>query len=260
MRFPRFTPRETWWSSWSSILLRTPETPCPMEDVCSSSSIESRIAIHSWWSWWFEIPVWGSHTMSIAHIFDPFFTTKPVGQGMGLGLASVYGVMQRCGGQVTAESVPGEGSTFRCRFRVADQPAVDRSPACQPPADHFVLEGKRVLLVEDNGPLRTICKSVLALMGLRVVEARDGLEAMSILKARQPVDLLMTDVAIAWELGGKAVAQCAREVLPQLPILFVSGHVGDPNLLEGLVGAVEYLPKPFTAEGLEETLRQLLGK
>ncbi|MCP5058958.1 MAG: response regulator [bacterium] len=185
-------------------------------------------------------------------IFEPFFTTKEVGQGTGLGLSTVYGIVHQTGGRIEVESVVGEGSTF-----VIDFPAAEETSAkVSEPLPGRVVSGGRetVMVVEDEDSVRKLMTRVLSAGGYRVFAASGAEEAWSGPMHNEHVDLVISDVMMRGTSGLELAARL-REERPDLPVLLVSGVPGEPNA----VGPeFAFLPKPFTRSQLLERVRELL--
>jgi two-component system cell cycle sensor histidine kinase/response regulator CckA len=183
-----------------------------------------------------------------AHLFEPFFTTKPKGRGTGLGLATVYGIVQQSGGHIKAESDPAQGTTFdiylpRSLAEVAARPD---------PVEDAVRRGiGTVLLVEDDAGVRAVASRALREGGYRVLAAAGAGEAMELAaRAPGPVDILVTDVVMPG-VNGKALAEELQRRCPSMRVLFVSGYAEDILGRHGVLEpGVEFLPKPFTPSAL----------
>lgn len=191
-------------------------------------------------------------------IFEPFFTTKGVGKGTGLGLSVVHGVVKQCGGHVTVQSRPSAGTTFTLYFPHIAAPA--QPPV--PPANLLNSRGNEtILLVEDEAEVRAVARISLELMGYHVIEAAGGDEALAKLKSTaQPIQLLITDVVMPG-MGGRQVAMAARQHIPNLPILYISGHTDDALVKSNLFDQLEtFLQKPFNPDGLGQKVRHLLDQ
>jgi CheY-like chemotaxis protein len=190
-----------------------------------------------------------------ARAFEPFFTTKPTGEGTGLGLATVYGIVTQAGGEVTLDTSPGKGATFTIRL-----PALVEA-AAEPPAPTLPLRGRgneRVLLAEDEDAVRALISTVLTERGYTVLEARDGLEALEIAgRFGASLDILLTDVVMP-QMTGVELALRLRESDPSLPVLFVSGHMGDKRPAAWPDPDVPVLRKPFTPHELVGAVRATL--
>jgi two-component system cell cycle sensor histidine kinase/response regulator CckA len=182
-----------------------------------------------------------------SHIFEPFFTTK--GQGTGLGLATVYGVIKQSGGYLSVESAPGMGATFRIYLPRASEAAV-RIEKTEPP-EKIILEHRTVLLVEDEPALRKLTRKILLEAGLTVLEAENGLQAVEIEKRTEtPIDLLLTDVIMPG-MSGWALAEALSAQRPGMKVLYMSGYPDGVIAKHGFVEAgISVLRKPFTKEEL----------
>ncbi|MBL6459614.1 response regulator, partial [Belnapia sp. T6] len=159
----------------------------------------------------------------LERVFEPFFTTKPQGQGTGLGLSQVYGFVRQSGGLVRIESAPGRGTTVRLFLPLHDRAAAAEQRSAPPPPQP-VSRGT-VLLVDDEDAVRSPAADRLRELGYRVLEARDGPEALQMLATSRP-DLLVTDVGLPHGMNGRQVAEAARERMPGLPVLFITGYAG----------------------------------
>lgn len=186
----------------------------------------------------------------IAHAFEPFFTTKPVGKGTGLGLATVYGVVTQAGGDVTIDSAPGAGARFRMLL-----PRTNELPASGPHLTSrtrmAAVQGRRVLLVEDDPAVRRGAARTLRRAGYEVLEAGSGREALTLFDDQ--IDVLATD-AVMPEMGGRELIETLRAQRPTLAVVLMSGHA--PDVLGDTIERldVEYLPKPYTPAQLAEAL------
>jgi signal transduction histidine kinase/ActR/RegA family two-component response regulator len=189
----------------------------------------------------------------LAKIFDPFFTTKEIGKGTGLGLSTAFGIVEQSDGVLTARSVPGEGATFLAYFpRIEGDLDIDQSATV---ARGHAVHRLSVLLVEDQAPLRTLLAKVLVAAGHQVVEAADGNEALALAENHR-IDLIVTDVVMPG-MNGTEVAVRVRDMVGNLPILYMSGYdqqLLDPNTLES---NVRFMPKPFTPRKLLATIQEL---
>jgi CheY-like chemotaxis protein/two-component sensor histidine kinase len=194
-----------------------------------------------------------------AHIFEPFFTTKPVGQGTGLGLSTVYGIVKQSGGYVWVYSEIDRGTAFKIYL-----PAVSGAPKTgEGERDaQAVLPGRpeRILLVEDEPNVRRIARRILERNGYTVLEASNGAEALRVLERRQePINLVLTDLVMP-EMGGRELASKLRIVSPTSRILFMSGYTEDAVLRQSVMepGAM-FLDKPFTFDTLIRKVREALA-
>jgi two-component system cell cycle sensor histidine kinase/response regulator CckA len=191
-----------------------------------------------------------------ARIFDPFFTTKAMGKGTGLGLAMVYGTMQQCGGMLEVHSQLGQGSTFDLYFPSTAEPAARRLGAATIP-DHRGNE--TVLLVEDEPALRDLAEQALRGYGYQVLAVGSGAEALELVRTRgSEIGIVITDVVMPLQ-SGPALAECIRELAPNLSILFISGHTDDAMLRHGLMSReIHFLPKPYMQRELALKVREIL--
>ncbi len=191
-----------------------------------------------------------------ARVFEPFFTTKPVGQGTGLGLATVFGIVRQSGGTILVDSAPGQGTTFRVYLpAVAAQAGEPARPSGQP-----VDRGSEtVLVVEDEELLRSFVCQALESHGYHCLEARHGVEAVEIVRDHPgQIDAILTDVVMP-SMGGRELARHVKEMNPSIPILFVSAYAGVDVIRRGLIEpGVPFLQKPFTMQALVRKLREVM--
>ncbi len=187
-------------------------------------------------------------------IFNPFFTTKEVGKGTGLGLSIVYGIIKQHNGYISVTSERGKGSTF-CVYLPIVKAKVDKPR--QPPL--FVRGGNETLLVaEDDGEVRTLIKDVLENAGYRVIEAKDGEDALSrFSENRDAVNLLISDVVMP-KKNGKEVYMAIKKIKP-MKVLFISGHTADVVIDKGVYGKTfNYVSKPVSPSDLLKKVREIL--
>jgi PAS domain S-box-containing protein len=191
-------------------------------------------------------------------VFEPFFTTKGAGEGTGLGLASVYGIVRQSGGAVDVTTAPGKGSTFTVLLPQVSA-AVGVEPA--PLGDGELRGTETVLLVEDEPQVRIVVERMLSSLGYDVMSAGSAAEALSVLdgSTRQP-DLLLSDVVMRGPSGRELYERLAAR-LPSLRVLFISGHTDDTVLRHGVEHSeVAFLQKPFTRIALARRLREVLDR
>jgi two-component system, cell cycle sensor histidine kinase and response regulator CckA len=187
-------------------------------------------------------------------IFEPFFTTKDKGKGTGLGLSTVFGIVEQTGGSIYVYSELGRGSAFKVYLpRVDDVPAATSVKA---PAQ-LARGAETVLLVEDQDQLRTVIISVLTRSGYRVLEGRDGYEALRICEQHVgPIELLLTDVVMP-QMNGRQLAERVVTMRPGIKVLYMSGYT-DGILVGQLSCAAAFLQKPFTGAVLTRKVRETL--
>jgi CheY-like chemotaxis protein len=187
----------------------------------------------------------------LARAFEPFFTTKGAGKGTGLGLAMVYGFAHQSGGEVRIDSTEGEGTTVTLWLPIAEEEAgVGELRA----ADHAVLAGARLLLVEDEAPLRALVERLCREAGMEVSAVADADAALALLRYGVPVDLLLSDIRMPGRLDGHALAAEARALRPGLPAVLMTGF--DDSAAGDVV--VPQLRKPFTRRELLDALAAAL--
>lgn len=191
---------------------------------------------------------------------EPFFTTKPIGQGTGLGLSQVYGVVRESGGTLAIDSAVGKGTTVRLTLpRACESTWVPstRPHAHESPAASGEEASVRVLVVDDDRLVRRFMTESLRTLGYQVTEASEGNAAVELLH-RQAFDVLIVDFAMPG-INGAEVARIARDLQPELRILIVSGYA-DSNALRAAVGDAPQLRKPFDMAELQAAMKELLIK
>jgi CheY-like chemotaxis protein len=192
-------------------------------------------------------------------IFEPFFTTKEQGKGTGLGLATVYGIVQQSGGHIEVKSEIGRGTSFRVYFPRMDGPAEPLAVAVAPAP---VGRGTEViLLVEDDEAVRALAFEILSGLGYCVLSAADGFEALR-LQAWQhrPIQLLITDVVMP-RMNGPELAKRLLTRVPGMAVLFISGYAPDRIVQQNILhqhGTI--LQKPFSPDALARKAREVLDR
>ncbi len=194
-----------------------------------------------------------------AHLFEPFFTTKEVGKGTGLGLATCYGIVKECGGNIGVYSVPGSGTTMKVYLPLVAEEAA--RPADAPATPTLTPGAATVLVAEDETSVRRILVDTLRGQGYTVLEAAHGEEALACIAAHDgPVDLLVTD-ALMPRMRGTQLAEQLRAAHPELKVLLISGYTEEASLRNQLRRAdVEFLSKPFAPETFVTRVQRLLSE
>jgi hypothetical protein len=198
----------------------------------------------------------GMDKVTLAHAFEPFFTTKPRGQGTGLGLATVYGIVKQAGGYIDVYSEPGEGTRVSVHLPATDQTAAAPEAVASRPA---IQATETVLIVEDSDDLREIAGRILSKHGYQVMVAANGPAALEMARTfTGHIDLLLTDVIMP-QMNGSELAPRMVESRPDLRVLYMSGFastaLGDAGTLPA---GVALLDKPFTEPALLSRVRRAL--
>jgi CheY-like chemotaxis protein len=199
----------------------------------------------------------GMDAATRARVFEPFFTTKEVGQGTGLGLSTVFGIVKQSGGAISVESAPGQGVSFHLHF-----PAVDDAPASvHPPVQRRDVQAghERILLVEDDEALRAVIRRVLVARGYHVTDVCAPDMAIRYFRAHaREVDLVVTDMVMP-ETDGRVLVEQLRVEHPSLKVLFMSGY-SEARVTDG--GSIplgdHFIQKPFTAQEIAAAVRRAI--
>ncbi len=190
-------------------------------------------------------------------LFDPFFTTKEKGKGTGLGLSTVYGIIKQSNGFIWVYSEPQRGSAFKIYLprheSLPSQEKSDMSPATSPRGH------ETILLVEDEELVRVLARDVLRKNGYKVLEARDGADAMGVaVSHRGTIHLMITDVVMP-NMGGQEVAVSLAPLLGEMKVLFMSGYTDDAIVLHGILRpGAQFLQKPFRLDAFLRKVREVL--
>jgi CheY-like chemotaxis protein len=194
---------------------------------------------------------------TLARIFDPFFTTKDVGQGTGLGLATVYAIIKQHRGIIRVDSQPGQGSTFHIFLPVSVKAAVT-----EPSRDDAILRGSgTVLLVDDEDGVRMVAGRLLQQLGYQVLSAPGGLRALEIYRQeRDRIDLVILDMLMPG-MGGAATFQKLKGFDPGVRVLLSSGYSLDGEAQQAMAaGARGFIQKPYRLAVLSHKVAESLGK
>ncbi|MGA2436654.1 MAG: ATP-binding protein, partial [Bryobacteraceae bacterium] len=200
----------------------------------------------------------GMDQATAMQIFEPFFTTKGLRNGTGLGLATVYGIVRQNSGWIGVQSEPGKGASFQIYL-----PRVSAAPSPDPPresAPATLTGGETVLIVEDQKDVLQLTRTALESYNYRVLEAAHAEEAILVSGGYPgPIDILVTDVVLPG-MNGRELAGRLAASRPEMKVLFVSGYAGDMIGHRGVLDTgLEYLPKPFSPDGLAAKIREVLG-
>nr|MBA3348522.1 response regulator [Actinomycetota bacterium] len=188
------------------------------------------------------------------HLFEPFFTTRDVGEGTGLGLATVLGIVEQSGGSVSVETALGIGSTFTIAFPSI---AGAKSPASVAPVTTDKGGSERIIVVEDEPSLGSMIKRMLEARGYEITVAATPVEALALADDRS-FDLLVTDVVMP-EMNGRQLAERLASNAPAMRVLFMSGYSEDELLARGVIDKhLRFLPKPFSIDQLAREVRLAL--
>jgi PAS domain S-box-containing protein len=203
----------------------------------------------------------GMDEETLARIFDPFFTTKRTGEGTGLGLPTVYGLVKQHDGRLTVESTPGAGTCFEVILPQVGPRDAQAEKTSEPMRATAAQSKSLILVAEDDAAVRSVLEKVLGRQGHEVIVAADPVEALRIARdLRRPIDLLISDVVMPG-MNGRELHAALSRTQPDLPVLFVSGYPGDILTSDDLLEAgIELLAKPLHVETLLVRVGEILAK
>lgn len=192
-----------------------------------------------------------------SHIFEPFFTTKEVGQGTGLGLSTVYGIVTQFGGHIIVQSEINKGTSFRIYLPSLNDSTNDLETNAG--SNKFSIGTETILLVEDEKLVRKLSRQMLESSGYKVIEAQNGIEAIEIARnLENKIDLLITDVVMP-KMSGRELANELYKICPR--VLFISGYTDDDVMRHGISKVnFNFLQKPFTFNEFTQKVREVLDK
>jgi signal transduction histidine kinase len=197
----------------------------------------------------------GIDEKTMKRIFEPFFTTKGQGKGTGLGLATVFGIVKQSGGEINVESEVGRGTTFTVQLPVVEKESNETAPETRPSRKSG--GGETILVLEDEPSVREFVTLVLTNAGYTVLAAANGHEGVGIAENNRTIDLLLSDVMMP-EMNGVEACQKIQEIVPGIPVLFMSGYAGGGPLAQEIRTGVEPLQKPFLPDQLLARVRQTI--
>jgi PAS domain S-box-containing protein len=199
----------------------------------------------------------GMEAATLPHIFEPFFTTKELGRGTGLGLATVYGIVKHCGGNIWVYSEPDKGTTFKVYLPRVGERAEALKPKLAAPTPPRGNE--TIMMVEDDASLRDLICKGLRRYGFTVLEAAHGSEAMMLCeKEKGPIHLLLTDVVMP-QISGSALAERLKLLHPEMKVLYMSGYTENAIVHHGVLDFdVNFIGKPFRIVALAQKVREVL--
>ena len=194
----------------------------------------------------------------MARLFEPFFTTKPVGQGTGMGLAQVHGIVKQHEGHIGVETEVGQGTTFRIYLPAQRAGGTEEAPLEEAASAALEQERETILLVEDEKKVQRFGQRALELLGYRVLTAANGQEALEVYRSAERIDLVLTDIVMP-EMGGRELMRELRKMNPRVKAVVVTGYAMEEDLRElREEGIVDVIHKPFDLSTLKEVVRHAL--
>lgn len=197
----------------------------------------------------------GMDAVTLSRIFEPFFTTKDVGQGSGLGLATVHGIVKQHQGWIDTSSQTGRGTTFKIFLPIARQPAEERPPISRPSA--HLADSKTILVVEDETSVRRFVCHLLRQEGFQLAEVASGVDALQWWKENgRNADLLLTDIRMPGGVSGRQLAEQLHSEKPGLKVILTSGYSLETTERDGILEkGFHFLAKPYPPANLIELVR-----
>ena len=194
----------------------------------------------------------------LGKIFEPFFTTKEQGRGTGLGLSTVYGIVKQSGGFIFADSELGKGTRFSVYFPVHHGAGRAAPQLAKPEEPRKWAGGGKILLVEDEDTVRAVAERALSRQGYEVTSACDGEEGAEYVRLGRRFDLVVSDVVMP-VMDGPAMAREIRELVPGMPVLFMSGYAEEQLRREIDIEDMHFIPKPFSVQQITDKVAEVLG-
>jgi two-component system cell cycle sensor histidine kinase/response regulator CckA len=190
------------------------------------------------------------------HIFEPFFTTKEVGQGTGLGLATVYGIVRQNNGLIEVQSTPGKGTTFQIYLPAFA--GMGASPPAEKDAEKAQEGTETILVVEDDEGILNLSKIILETLGYKVYTASTPTQAFDIVKGHAEIDLVIVDVVMP-EMNGRELVELLHTIRPDLKFIHMSGYTADVIARRGVLEeGVHFIQKPFSVKAIAKKVREAL--
>ncbi|HQC63003.1 MAG TPA: PAS domain S-box protein, partial [Candidatus Marinimicrobia bacterium] len=198
----------------------------------------------------------GMDKETLEHIFEPFFTTKGEGEGTGLGLATVYGIIKQNNGFINVYSEPGKGATFKIYFPVYE--GQDEKPYQAEDLEN-IMGQETILLAEDDTDVRTFTRNALQQLGYQVIDFGEPIEALEYFKKHSDeIDLLFTDLVMPG-MNGQELHRQIEQIKPGIKVLFTSGYTSNIIAVQGIIKrGINFLQKPFALAALGKKIRQIL--